>query len=199
MWAWSLPLRPHTGVPAPDDALPTGFEALPYPRTIALTLGTVFSSADGARDVLEAALHGLRRLEANVVVITGPGSDVDRLGEQPDHVLVTPYIPYALLLPRIDLLVSQGGAGGVFGALSHGLPQLLLPQGGDQFTNTEACIRAGVALALLPASVNAGKVADLAARLLTHELYARAAQHVRREIQQMPDPASLLQTLLNSD
>jgi UDP:flavonoid glycosyltransferase YjiC (YdhE family) len=66
------------------------------------------------------------------------------------HLLVTPYVPFALLCPEIDLRVSQGGAGGVFGALSHGQPQLLLPQGGDQFVNTEACVRAGGALALLP-------------------------------------------------
>jgi UDP:flavonoid glycosyltransferase YjiC (YdhE family) len=36
----------------------------------------------------------------------------------------------------------------MLGALTHGLPQLLLPQGGDQFVNSQACQHAGVALVL---------------------------------------------------
>ena len=43
----------------------------------------------------------------------------------------------------------------MFGALANGLPQLLLPQGADQFANADACRDAGVALTLAPDEVTA--------------------------------------------
>ena len=47
----------------------------------------------------------------------------------------------------------------MFGALKHGLPQLVIPQGGDQFMNAEACQKAGAALSLAPAEVSAEAIA----------------------------------------
>jgi UDP:flavonoid glycosyltransferase YjiC (YdhE family)/quercetin dioxygenase-like cupin family protein len=126
-------LRPSFGEPAPGDRLPEALAALPHEQTVHLTLGTVFHQRRPG--VLEAAIAGLRELPANLVVTVGPGVDPDRFGPQPPHVLVERYLPHALLLPRCDLVVSQGGAGILFGALAHGLPQLVLPQGADQFAN----------------------------------------------------------------
>ena len=61
---------------------------------------------------------GLRELPISIVVTTGPGTDPDVLGPQPDNVLVVPYVSHALLLPRCDLVVSQVGAGVMLGALA---------------------------------------------------------------------------------
>ncbi|MGH3755357.1 MAG: glycosyltransferase, partial [Pseudonocardiaceae bacterium] len=128
-WRRIQPLRPVAGGPAAGERLPEAFAALPYPQTIYLTLGTILNEAPG---VLETAVAGLRELPFNLVVTTGPGTDPARLGPQPPHVLAEPYIPHTLLLPRCRLVVSHGGAGIMLGALSHGLAQLILPQGLDQ-------------------------------------------------------------------
>jgi hypothetical protein len=69
--------------------------------------------------VLETAIAGLRELPLNLVVTSGPGTDPARFGAQPSH---------TLLLPQCRLVVSHGGAGIMFSALAHGLPQLILPQ-----------------------------------------------------------------------
>ena len=76
-----------------------------------------------------------------------------------------PYIPHTLLLPRCSLVVSHGGAGIMFGTLAHGLPQLILPQGADQFMNAAACQNARVALALTPDELSAEAVAAAAGRV----------------------------------
>lgn len=196
VWRKTQALRPSAAAPWPGDCLPAAFDALPFERTVALSLGTVFN---GAHAVFDAALAGLRTLRVNVVVVTGPGSDPARLGPQPPRVLVESFVPYALLLPRVDALVSHGGAGGVFAALGHGLPQLLMPQGADQHANTQACARAGAALAIESAPVHARDVAALTARLLDEPQYARAAEAVRRQIVEMPDAADVIEALLARD
>ena len=185
------PLRPALAPPGLGDRLPSTLAALPHDRTVHLTLGTVFT----APAVLADALSGLRQLSVNVVVASGPGTDPASLGPQARHVLVAPYLPHALLLPRCALVVSQGGAGVLFGALAHGLPQLVLPQGADQFANAEAVERAGAGIALEPGAVTVEGVRAAAARLLAEPGFAARARAVRDEIAAMPDADAVVDQL----
>jgi len=188
-WRRIMPLRPAAGEPVAGERLPEALAALPHRQTIHLTLGTVFHEAPG---VLETAIAGLRQLPLNLVVTTGPGTDPARFGPQPPHVLLVPYIPHTLLLPRCSLVVSHGGAGIMFGTLAHGLPQLILPQGADQFMNAAASQNARVALALTPDELSAEAVAAAAGRLITEPGFAAAAAHIRAEIDAMPTAADVL-------
>ncbi|MFN8224143.1 MAG: glycosyltransferase [Gaiellales bacterium] len=192
-WARSQPLRPTPGPSTGGDRLPGGLDALPHERTIHLTLGTLFHDR---LDVLATAIEGLRELDANLVVTVGPGIDPGRLGRQPAHVLLAPYLPHQLLLRRCDLVVSQGGAGIMLGALAHGIPQLMLPQGADQFLNADVCVRAGAARALQPDQLTADAVAVAANMLLTDPAFATAACRVGDELQAMPDPDAVASLLL---
>jgi UDP:flavonoid glycosyltransferase YjiC (YdhE family) len=187
------PLRPGLGEPAPGERLPQALAALPHEQTVHLTLGTVFHRRRPG--VLEAAIAGLRELPANLVVTVGPDVDPDRFGPQPPHMLVERYLPHALLLPRCDLVVSQGGAGILFGALAHGLPQLVLPQGADQFVNGAAAQRAGLALALDDPEVAPPAITRAAARLLDDPRYAAAARAVQKEIDTMPSADEVVTSL----
>lgn len=190
------PIRPTSGEVLPGEQLPwdeDALRALPFERTVHLTLGTIFH---GLTEVFEAALAGLRQLPVNVIVAVGPGSDVDRLGPQPPHVLVTDFAPHALLLPRCDALVTQGGAGTIVAALCHGVPHLILPQGADQFANATTAERAGVALQLLPDAATPDNIAAAVARLLEDRSIARTASRVANVIGSMPSADEVLIDLL---
>jgi UDP:flavonoid glycosyltransferase YjiC (YdhE family) len=100
--------------------------------------------------------------------------------------LVERYVPHALLLPHCDLVVSQGGAGILLGALAHGVPQLVLPQGADQFANGAAVQRAGLGVTLEGEAVTSSAIADATQRLLTEPAFRTAASALRREIEAMP-------------
>lgn len=187
-----LPVRPAADVPAAADTLPRGINTLPYERSVHLTLGTVFN---GAVDVLATAIAGLRELPVNLIVTAGPDADLAQFGPQPAHVLIERYVSHALLLPRCHLVVSQGGAGIMFAALSHGLPQLVIPQGGDQFMNADACREAGVALTLAGAEVSAQAIRIAALRLLEEPRFGIAARATQIEIDAMPDAEATLARL----
>jgi UDP:flavonoid glycosyltransferase YjiC (YdhE family) len=192
MWSHARPLRPEPGPAAAGEALPAALDALPYPDTAHVTMGTLFHRTPG---VLETAIAGLRDLPLNLVVTCGPGVDPAGFGPQPDHVLIADYLPHALLLPRCRLVVSQGGAGIMLGALAHGLPQLMLPQGADQFINAEACTRAGAALALAPPELAAASVAAATARLLDDPGFSAAARLLGEEIRAMPRAGEVVRAL----
>ena len=109
--------------------------------------------------------------------------------------LLERYLPHAMLLPHCALVVSHGGAGTMFGALSHGLPQLIIPQGADQFLNAEAAAASGVALTMAASEVSAEAVARAARRLLDEPAYSQAARRVQHEILAMPDATRVLSSL----
>ncbi|MGW4483667.1 nucleotide disphospho-sugar-binding domain-containing protein [Amycolatopsis sp. NPDC004368] len=177
-----LPLRP-VGWSEPGD-LPAGVVDRQRPL-VYLTLGTTPMSQ---AHILTSAITGLAALDADVLVATGPSVDVASLGEVPANVRLEAWVPQSELLPHVDLVVHHGGSGTTMGAFSAGVPQLVLPQGADQFTNAEAVAAAGVGERLLGAAVTAEAVREGARRLLADSAVADAVREVAAEVAAMPSP-----------
>ncbi|GLZ42904.1 glycosyltransferase [Actinokineospora sp. NBRC 105648] len=175
-----LPLRP-VAFSEPGE-LPLTGRPLVY-----LTLGTAF----GSPGVLRAAIDGLAATGVHVLVATGPTVDAAGLGPLPDRVTVQSWVPQADLLPRVDLVVHHGGAGTTLGAAAAGVPQLFLPQGADQFTNSDAVVGIGAGRALTREEVSAGSITGAAATLLDDRATALAARGLAEEIAAMPAPAAV--------
>ena len=175
-----LPLRP---VPYSE---PGHFE-WPSRPLVYLTLGTAF----GTPEVLTTAIRGLSALDAHVVVATGRVRPAD-LGSVPGNVTLHGWVPQAQLVPRVSAVVHHGGSGTTLGALAAGVPQLVLPQGSDQFANAEALVAAGAALRLLPDELSADAVTEQARKLPAHREAARA---IAEEIAGMPSPDEVAREL----
>ncbi|MCE7000967.1 glycosyltransferase [Saccharothrix sp. S26] len=156
-----------------------------------LTLGTMFGEAG----VLRTAIEGLAAVDAKVLVAAGPTVDADALGELPDNVVVRPWVPQADLLPHVDLVVHHGGSGTTLGTFGAGVPQLVLPQGADQFSNAEAVTAAGLGEQLLGADVTAEAITARARHLLADEAVRDAARAIAAEVAAMPSPHDVARTL----
>ncbi|QKV77671.1 glycosyltransferase [Amycolatopsis sp. Hca4] len=151
---------------------------------IYLTLGTAF----GTPEVLETAIEGLATLGTHVVVATGGVP----IGPQPAHVTAQAWVPQAAAIAHADLVVHHGGSGTTLGALAAGVPQLVLPQGADQFANAEALLTAGAAVRLLPGELSADAVAEQARKACFCRDAARA---LAEEIAAMPSPGEVAREL----
>ncbi|WP_327042855.1 glycosyltransferase [Micromonospora ureilytica] len=186
-----IELRPVAfSTPAPLPELVNRRTSRPL---IYLTLGTAF----GTPELLRTAIAGLATLDAQVVVAAGR-VPVEQLGEIPDQVSVHQWVSQAELLPLVDAVVHHGGSGTTLAALAAGVPQLMLPQGADQFANADTLAAAGVALRLLPGQVDAYAIAEQVHRLLPRQGNAEqrdAARAVAEEIAAMPSPAAVAQLL----
>ncbi|OLF18429.1 glycosyltransferase [Actinophytocola xanthii] len=171
----------------PGPAVPTADHPLVY-----LTLGTAFGTAE----LLRTAAEAVAALGARVVVTTGR-VDPAELGELPGTVTVHRWVAQAELVPHVDLVVHHGGSGTTLGALAAGVPQLLLPQGADQFANTEALTAAGVGLHLPPEDQTADAIAERTGALLGRagRPHRDAARSVAAEIAGMPSPAEVARAL----
>jgi UDP:flavonoid glycosyltransferase YjiC (YdhE family) len=177
---------------SPAGSLPPIARRRPDRRPlIYLTLGTAFVR----QGILELALAGLSTLPAEVIVSGGGQVGPKDFGALPDNVKVCDWVPQAELLPLVDLVVSHGGSGTTLGALAHGLPHLVVPQGADQFANALAVADAGVGEQIRPDELTAGSVADRARWLMTDEGVRERLDVISAEVATMPSPAETVKRL----
>ena len=189
-----FPVRP---VPfdGPHVDSPAWLAGLPRPAVYA-TLGTVpvFSTPERLRLIVDAVAP----MAGSVVVTTGP-NPVEVLGDLAPNVRATPYLPQSLLLDHVDLLISQGGAGGTLGALIYGLPHLALPLGRiSQLRLARSIQQFGAGLCLEADEQDLMSIRAAASTLLQNATYKAAATRLGRELQNRPSPDEVVAILAQS-
>jgi MGT family glycosyltransferase len=117
-----------------------------------------------------------------VVATTGlpeqPGFD----GAIPDNAFVTDYIPYGDLLPRVDVMITNGGYGGVQHALSHGIPLILAGRTADKPEIAARMEFIGAGIDLKTDRPTAATIGEAVERILTDPGYRDAACDVARDM-----------------
>jgi hypothetical protein len=152
-----------------------------------ITLGTV---AFGAVDALRRSVLEAADVCARVLVAVGPAGDPGLLGPVPDHVRLERYVDQATAFDRADVAVHHGGTGTVLAGLAAGVPQVITPQGADQFMNAELLGGRGIA-AVVHNDDPEGAVGAALERVLDDEALRDQVASVRDEIAAMPSPAEV--------
>jgi MGT family glycosyltransferase len=161
----------------------------PWPEHDARPLVVVsLSSTYMAQErVLARAIEGLGRLDARVIVTTGPAIDPASLPSSSNTVVVRS-APHAQLFTEASAVVTHAGMGTVTRALACGVALVCLPMGRDQHDVAARVVHAGAGLRLRsrakPAAIHAAverviREPDFraAARLLGARMVADASAH----------------------
>lgn len=123
VWVGELTDHAGSGIPEP------GWwpESLADPRPVVhVTQGT--QNVDPT-DLIRPTFTALGRQRVQLAVATGVRGNRELPFPAPPNARVADLLPYDRLLPRIDVMVTNGGWGGVLAALHHGVP--LVVAGGD--------------------------------------------------------------------
>ncbi len=145
-----------------------------------VTQGTL-DNADLGRLLLVAA-RALAGEEMLVIATTG-GPDPEPLRRGlPPNVRLERFVPHDLLLPHVDVMVTNGGYGGVQQALANGVPLVVA---GDSEDKPEVAARiqwSGTGVNLHTGKPSPAMVARAVRRVLTRGSYRRRAQALKVEI-----------------
>jgi MGT family glycosyltransferase len=87
-------------------------------KIVHVTQGTLDTDP---QDLLRPAMAGLADRDVLVVCSTG-GADPETLGRLPTNARAAAFLPHDLLLPLVDVMVTNGGWGGVLGGIQAGTP-----------------------------------------------------------------------------
>jgi len=151
--------------------------------------GTVVHVTQGTLDngdldrLIGPTLDGLAREDDIAVVATTGRRDGPRLSTTiPANAHVAEWIPYSALLPRVDVMITNGGYGGVHHALSYGVPLIVAGEASDK---SEVAVRveyAGVGLNLKTADPSPRQIAAAVREVCGAPGYREAAARVGGEI-----------------
>jgi MGT family glycosyltransferase len=108
--------------PAGQPTLPAWWQHLDRTKRLVLvTQGTVANRDFG--QVIAPALVALGGREDVTIIVTTGGQPVESIPVAiPSNARIASFLPYALIMPEIDLLITNGGYGTVNMAISHGIP-----------------------------------------------------------------------------
>jgi UDP:flavonoid glycosyltransferase YjiC (YdhE family) len=90
-------------------------------RLVLVTQGTIANRDFG--QVVAPALVALGGREDVTIIVTTGGQPVEAIPVAiPENARITSFLPYAQIMPEIDLLITNGGYGTVNMAISNGIP-----------------------------------------------------------------------------
>jgi UDP:flavonoid glycosyltransferase YjiC (YdhE family) len=141
-------------------------------------------------ELVRPAIDALADLNVLVVVTTG-GQSVDQLGPLPSNVRATEYLPYDKLFPLLDVMVTNGGYGGVHYALAHSIP-LVVAGGGEDKPEVAARIAwSGVGVNLHGGRPKPKAIRRAVRQVLDHSRYRVAAGLAAEQIAAAPGVGGL--------
>ncbi|MFI9724227.1 nucleotide disphospho-sugar-binding domain-containing protein [Streptomyces sp. NPDC052396] len=166
-------------------------------RRVCVSLGNQTLRLNGA-GLFRQVIAACGRLPETEVLVTIGQRDRKLVGEAPANVRYVDPTPLTLFLADCDLLVHHGGAGTSMTATALGVPQLVLPQIGDQFHHAERLAAVGTALALDDPrdQDDPDQVRQAVLELLGDDRYPKAASVLRDAAAGMPSPVALVPELV---
>ncbi|KST63755.1 hypothetical protein BC008_14840 [Mastigocoleus testarum BC008] len=116
---------PFISPPTEDFKPPVWWNELNSNRPIVLVTQGTISNHD-LNDLILVTIKALADEDVLVIATTG-GTPVEniKLDSLPDNVRVEQFVPYHFLMPYVDVMVTNGGYGGVQLALSNGVPVIV--------------------------------------------------------------------------
>lgn len=163
---------------------PTWFDRLDGGRPVVhVTQGTVANT--DFSELVGPTLEALAHADVTVVVSTG-GRPLDTLPPLPANALAGEFLPYDLLLPRTDVLVTNGGYGGLHHAMEHGVPIVIAGDSEDKVETSARVGWAGVGIDLRTSTPSVTAVREAVGRVLGDQRYAAASGRIGLAIAASP-------------
>ncbi|MEV4516798.1 glycosyltransferase [Dactylosporangium sp. NPDC049525] len=162
-----------------------------------VTQGTLDVDPD---DLLRPTIAALAGGEALVVATTG-GAPESALDPLPGNVRVARFVPHDLLLPLVDVVVTNGGWGGALAAVQAGVPLVVAGATLDKPEVGRRVAWSGVGLDLRTGSPAAGRVGRAVAQVLKDPGFRRRAAELGAALTAAggaPAAAKLIEQLLTA-
>jgi MGT family glycosyltransferase len=182
-------------------ATPEWLRAFPQRRpAVYFTIGTVESAYD--RRFFSIAAEAVRaspQIEA-VMTVCYDGPDIRNLAVPP-NLRIEKYVPNALIVPKVDLVVHHGGFSTTLDCLMKGTPSIVIPFEGDQNENGRrvSYLRAGYRMRYK--ELTAERLREAIFRALADRSLAARSREIAGSLERQNGPeraADLVETLLRT-
>lgn len=155
-------------------------QVLSAAKVVLVTQGTIANR--DFDELIRPTLTALADMDALVVAVTGR-ADAD-VGRVPANAHVAAFIPFDQLLPHVDVLVTNGGYGGIQQALSHGVPLVLAGESEDKIEVNARVAHSGAAINLRTGRPDAAALRSAVQAVLFEPRYGLSARRLQADYAQ---------------
>ncbi|PEG34770.1 UDP-glucuronosyltransferase [Mycolicibacterium duvalii] len=183
-------------LPPPDASFqpPTWWSDLSAAATVVLVTQGTFDNTN-LDQLITPTLRGLADRPDVLVIATTGGRAGQQLPEHiPANARVTDWVPYSALMPHVDVMITNGGYGGVQYALSHGVPLVVAGETSDKAEVAARVAFSGVGIDLKTSTPTPEAVRAAVMRVRDDDRYRSAGQRLRAEI----DSATPIDAIANA-
>jgi len=162
---------PLLNVPDEDYVMPdwwaeTFDKKLPI---ILINQGTVAKNLD---NLINPAIEALKDLPVTVLIVP---VEKDELTDLPENMHAKPFIPFGNVLPHIDIMISNGGLGGVQNALAHAVSLIIAGATEDKMEVAARVEYSGAGINLRTQTPSAADIKNAVNRLLHNPSFKQKA------------------------
>ena len=154
-----------------------------------VTQGTI------ATDVKELVLPTIQALADEDVLVVATTPENDGLGALPANVRVERMIPHSLLLPHVDVMVSNGGYNGVKVALAYGVPLVVAGASEDKPEVGSRVAWSGAGINLKTGSPAPEQIRQAVLEVLHNPSYRQNARSIQSDFARHDSPSEAAQLL----
>src|SRR5262249_55166129 len=148
------------------------------------------------RHLVAPTLEALANEKDLLVVATTGGRKVDAIpGPIPRNARVASYLPFEWILPKVDVLVTNGGFGSVNQALSLGIPLVTAGLGEDKADVNARIAWAGAGVDLKTNQATSAAVRDAVRHVLDTPSYRARAMALAKEYRSIDTRSEVLKVI----
>ena len=163
-------------------------------RVILVTQGTL--ATDPHRIVIPS-LRALADADVLVIVTTSGQSEEPEASKLPPNVRVEKFIPYSMLLPYVDVMVTNGGYGGTLMALSHGIPLVGSGRIEDKAGVCQRISWSGAGINLKSNSPKPAMIKKAVMTVLNNKKYKERAMELKKDFERYDAPTRAAELIEN--
>jgi UDP:flavonoid glycosyltransferase YjiC (YdhE family) len=164
-----------------DSALPDWWADMSQARSVIHVTQGTFDNSD-PEQLIGPTLEALADRD-DLLVVVATGRTGSRLTcRVPDNARVADWLPYSALMPHLDVMVTNGGYGGVQYALSHGVPLVVAGETSDKAEVAARVDYTGVGIDLGTSTPTAEAIRCGVGRVLSDDRFRAAVQGMQRAI-----------------
>ena len=151
-------------------------------RTVVHVTQGTFDNA-GLDQLVGPCLAALADTDGLVVVATiGQRTDQNLRRPVPANAFISEWIPYSVLLQHVDIMITNGGYGGVHHALRYGVPVIVAGETSDKGEIGARVAYSGVGINLKRSRPRPTQIAEAVREIQSCSRYRIAAQQLSRDI-----------------
>ncbi|MGV0645311.1 nucleotide disphospho-sugar-binding domain-containing protein [Mycolicibacterium sp. XJ2546] len=155
-------------------------EIVAAPTVVHVTQGT-FDNRN-INQLIRPTLRAFDGMNIAVVATTGRPVDQTMTADLPRNAFVTDWIPYSMLLPHVDAVVTNGGYGGVHHALRQGIPLVIAGETSDKAEVAARVAYSGAGVNLGTATPTSTQIRAAVSEVLSESSYRAAAHRIGSDI-----------------